>query len=466
MILINPPSVRNCEPPVGLSRIAGALREAGEPVILIDGAREALDDLLTRPPADEENRKDARVFRSRERIRENLTTERGYQSFDRYKKNLSDYNRLLNISLPEEIQLTPADYRHGRLSPLRSEDILYARNHPEENPFYPWFSRRLGPLLEEKPSGPVHRLGFSVNYQSQVLTAAAMMGYVKKTYPATALLLGGGLISSWARRPGLEKLPFPADLILPGRGEEGAVRFCGRQYKGPGTPWFGDLFDAPYIAPVGILPYSSADSCSWKRCSFCAERWENYPYGERPSAEAVERLTELARTHSPGLIHLCDSEISPALMTGLTERPPGPPWYGFSRFLKEMTRIDYCRRLAASGCRMLCLGLESGDQEVLNSLQKGIRLDWVSVILRNLKEAGIKTFVYLLFGTPSEDRNAAFRTRDFVLEHREFMDYLNLAVFTMPLISGEAGGLETSSFYEGDLSLSTDFTHPAGWSRS
>ena len=145
--------------------------------------------------------------------------------------------------------------------------------------------------------------------------------------------------------------------------------------------------------------------------------------------------------------------------------PPGPDWYGFSRFIPEMTGSAYCRKLASSGCRMLCMGLESGDQDVLDSLKKGIRLDQVSLILKNLKEAGIRTFIYIMFGTPAESRKEAFRTRDFVLAHKDHIDYLNLSIFNMPAGSGEASALETRSFYEGDLSLYTDFNHPGGWGR-
>ncbi|MDC7221199.1 MAG: radical SAM protein [Spirochaetales bacterium] len=462
MVLLNPPAVRNCEPPVGLSRIAGALRAAGEPVKLIDGARDALDWLSEQEGTDKEDRQARRVYRSRNHIRETLQSPRGYDSFDRYVKTVSDYTLLLNSPLPKEIRLTPADYRHSQLSPLRSEDIGRAQDNPESNPFYPWFSSVLKDLL----GGEETRLGISLNYLSQVLTTAALIGFIQREFPATRILLGGGLISSWARRPGLEKLPFKADLIHPGRGEEAAVRFCDRKWAGEGTPWFGDLYDNPYMAPGPILPYSVADSCSWKRCSFCAERWENYPYREQEAPIAARQLAALTAEHSPALIHLSDSEISSAFMTELIKTPPGAPWYSFSRFTKEMTDLSYCRRLAQSGCRMLCLGLESGDQEVLNRLNKGIRLDWVSVILKNLKEAGIGTFVYLLFGTPAENRDAALRTRDFALEHRAYMNYLNLAVFTMPRISGEAESLEKTDFYEGDLSLATDFVHPGGWSRS
>jgi hypothetical protein len=35
----------------------------------------------------------------------------------------------------------------------------------------------------------------------------------------------------------------------------------------------------------------------------------------------------------------------------------------------------------------------------------------------------------------------------------------------MPVCGPEVAQFETSSFYEGDLSLYTDFSHPEGWNR-
>ena len=65
---------------------------------------------------------------------------------------------------------------------------------------------------------------------------------------------------------------------------------------------------------------------------------------------------------------------------------------------------------------MLQLGLESGDQALLDSLGKGTKIEEISVILRNLAAAKIRTYVYALFGTPAEDLSAALRTRDFIAE--------------------------------------------------
>ena len=51
---------------------------------------------------------------------------------------------------------------------------------------------------------------------------------------------------------------------------------------------------------------------------------------------------------------------------------------------------------------MLKLGVESGDQAVLDRMQKGIDLQTASLALKTLKRAGIASYVYLLFGTPGE----------------------------------------------------------------
>jgi radical SAM superfamily enzyme YgiQ (UPF0313 family) len=114
---------------------------------------------------------------------------------------------------------------------------------------------------------------------------------------------------------------------------------------------------------------------------------------------------------------------------------------------------------------MLKIGLESGDQSVLDDLQKGVDLEEASSALKNLKEAGITTYVYLLFGTPPEGLKEARKTLDFVVKHHRCIGFLNLAIFNMPIYGPEAQQTERKTFYEGDLSLYTGFNHPKGWSR-
>ena len=114
---------------------------------------------------------------------------------------------------------------------------------------------------------------------------------------------------------------------------------------------------------------------------------------------------------------------------------------------------------------MLKLGLESGDQGVLDAMDKGIDLDLVSQVMDALHEAGIATYVYLLFGTPSESIVEARKTLEFVRQHQQAITFLNLAVFNMPVCGPDAGTLAVHDFYDGDLTIYTDFKHPRGWNR-
>ena len=53
----------------------------------------------------------------------------------------------------------------------------------------------------------------------------------------------------------------------------------------------------------------------------------------------------------------------------------GVPWYGFARIGPPLTDPDFCMALKQAGCVMLKLGIESGDQGVLDSLEKGISVE-------------------------------------------------------------------------------------------
>ncbi|MEE4113896.1 MAG: radical SAM protein, partial [Desulfobacteraceae bacterium] len=145
--------------------------------------------------------------------------------------------------------------------------------------------------------------------------------------------------------------------------------------------------------------------------------------------------------------------------------PPGAPWYGFARVTRHLADPGVVSGLKRSGCVMLKLGVESGDQDVLDALGKGIHIDTVSRALETIHQAGIATYVYLLFGTPAEDERSAAKTLDFTLGHASSIDFLNLAIFNLPAYGDAAGSLNTEDFYEGDLSLYREFIHPRGWRR-
>jgi hypothetical protein len=471
MLLIHPPVAKPCEPPAGIAKLCGALSSHGFAVDVLDANLEGLLSLLSNPTLPSSDTWTQRALRNLSRHLNTLKEWKTYHHIDRYKRAVSDLNRVLDrMALPLGAHLSLANYQHQDLSPNRSADLIRAAEKPEENIYYPYFKKRMLEFIQEKnPS----RVGLSLNYLSQALSAFATIGFLKKEVPGLPLVLGGGLVTSWMRRPGWSN-PFEGlvDHLVAGPGEGPLLSILGveRGEKREAT----DRHDEPdyepfplddYLSPGLVLPYSASSGCYWNKCSFCPERAEGNPYVPIPGKKVIGDLQELIRRHRPALIHLVDNAISPALLKVISENPLDAPWYGFARMTHPLTDPDFCIALKRSGCVMLKLGLESGDQKVLDQMQKDISLQEASTVLKNVKKAGIATYVYLLFGTPPEAEEEARKTLDFVAAHHEDIDFLNVAIFNLPVYGPDTQQLDTRVFYEGDLSLYVDFEHPKGWNR-
>ncbi|MHB8772941.1 MAG: B12-binding domain-containing radical SAM protein [Syntrophales bacterium] len=467
VLLIHPPAAKGCEPPGGPARLAGALRRHGIGCRLWDANLEG-QLALAAEAARAGSGADTWTRRAAGKLPENLRALRSWGLYarpERYRRAVSDLNRLVaEAAKPSGVRLSLADYESADLSPVRSGDLLRAAAEPETNPFHRWFSERLDEVLAETPVGVV---GFSVNYLSQALTAFAMIGLLRRVAPRLSIVLGGGLVTSWLRRPGWRS-PFAGlvDTAIAGPGEAPLMALLRRDHDGGcDRPDLDGLPLADYLAPGPVLPYSASSGCWWRRCSFCPEGAEGNPYRPVPPRRAAAELHALTERFRPVLIHLLDNALSSAHLDALAATPPGAPWYGFTRITPQLADPGFCLRLKDSGCVMLKLGLESADPEVLASLHKGIDPGTAALVLGNLKAAGIATYVYLLFGTPAETPAAARRTLAFTAEHAGEIGFLNAAIFNLPAHGPDTDALDTGEFYDGDLSLYKRFVHPQGWHR-
>jgi radical SAM superfamily enzyme YgiQ (UPF0313 family) len=497
VLLLHPPVAKPCEPPAGIARLLGVLHHKAIPSIAVDMNLEGLLSLIGGSviATDRWTQRAARgLSKNLSRIRK-LST---YQNFDRYQRAVADLNRVLERSAPSsEVQLGLANYHHRRLSPVKSSDLIQAAENSEQDPFFSFFQERLIKLLEhEQPT----LVGISLNYLSQALSTFAIVGWLRRKFPESAIVLGGGLITSWMRRPGWNN-PFLGlvDHLVAGPGESALLALAGADDPTPTIPMpnydFASFINlpetpslddgnrirvthappphsalstqhSPYFAPGFILPYSSASGCYWNKCAFCPERAEGNPYMPLPIEQTLNEIEVLVRRTKPVLLHLLDNAMSPELLRALSESPPGVPWYGFARVTRHLADADFCMTLKRSGCTLLQLGIESGDQGVLDSEQKGMDLGVASRVLKNLRKAGIATYIYLLFGTPSETLQEARRTLEFTVRHADAIGFLNLAIFNLPIYGQKAQNLETRMHYDGDLSLYADFHHPRGWQRA
>jgi hypothetical protein len=467
IILLHPPLTKPSEPPAGLAKLSSCLAANRIDHKVIDANIEGIRYLL-KDASNKNTTNDRWTTRACKKMESNLTALQDiatYQSPSRYQRAVMDINHLINVAGKSwRVDLSLADYHDQCLSPVKSADLISAAEKPHANPFYPYFQHRLMNALEENPEF----FGFSLNYLSQALCTFAMIGFIKRIAPRQKIILGGSLVTSWIKL-GAHNDIFKGlvDEMVAGAGEEKLLKLlevkeglinCSPDYSG--------FPINQYLSPGMILPYSSARGCYWHNCAFCPEKAEGNTYLPLKVSQATQELQTLTRLLNPSLIHILDSSISPSLLSALAQRPPGAPWYGFTRITEHLADADFCLSLKRSGCIMLKVGIESGDQEVLDQLNKGIDLTTASAVLKTLKRAGVATYCYFLFGTPPENEESAGKTLDFVCRHHDCIDFLNLAIFNLPALSEDAQSLKTRDFYEGDLSLYRDFEHPLGWHRT
>jgi len=465
ILLIHPPVAKPSEPPAGIAALAGSLRQQGVGCTLLDANLEGLLFLIGQASQPNDTWSN-RALRHREANLAALRDPGLYRHPDRYQRAVRDTNRILELAARShpELHLNLANYQDNSANPLNSRDLLRAAETFARNLFYPWFCQRLPALLEaENPRW----VGISLGFLSQALCTFALLGFLRSNYPHLKLILGGGLITSWMSSPEWNA-PFAGlvDHCIKGPGEEPLLRLLAAASRAidPVSDYSG-LPLGDYLAPGAILPYAASRGCYWGQCNFCPETAEQNRYRPIAPATVLGHLRQFRDQIRPVLIHLLDNALSPALLRALADDPPGVPWYGFVRVHDHLADADFCRRLRRSGCVLLKLGLESGSQAVLDSMDKGIRIDLVERVLAALRQAGIATYVYLLFGTPSESLTEARQTLTFTLRHHAAITFLNLAIFNMPQASAEAGQLPGGEFTEGDLSLYRDFVHPRGWDR-
>ncbi len=72
--------------------------------------------------------------------------------------------------------------------------------------------------------------------------------------------------------------------------------------------------------------------------------------------------------------------------------------------------LETLMEMKAAGCRMLIVGYESGNQQILNNVKKGITLRQAASFTENAKKAGIRIFGCFMIGLPGDTRETIKET--------------------------------------------------------
>lgn len=74
---------------------------------------------------------------------------------------------------------------------------------------------------------------------------------------------------------------------------------------------------------------------------------------------------------------------------------------------------DVVRKLARAGCWQIAIGIESGDQRILNLIEKGITLQQVKDAVRIIKEEGMEAKGFFMIGHPGDTLESINKTIKF-----------------------------------------------------
>ena len=103
--------------------------------------------------------------------------------------------------------------------------------------------------------------------------------------------------------------------------------------------------------------------------------------------------------------HFVDEAAPPALMREVAleiiRRDLVVTWWTNIRFEKSFT-YDLCLLLKTSGCIAVSGGLEVASDRLLQLIKKGVTIEQVAKVTRNLTESGIMVHAYLMYGYPTQ----------------------------------------------------------------
>ena len=180
-----------------------------------------------------------------------------------------------------------------------------------------------------------------------------------------------------------------------------------------------------------ILPFRLKHGCIWGKCKFCslAKGW-NSGYLERSVNKVVGEIKKLIDKHDPKMLVCRDNSINGKNLLEFCAcfEKLKKPWIGMARADLSNKEIE---ALQNAGCRLIYFGLESGSDRVLSEINKGIDSRQMSVFLRSLHEHDIKPAPSLVVGTPGETEDDFETTIQFIFDHKDYFDILNLHPFTI-----------------------------------
>lgn len=189
-------------------------------------------------------------------------------------------------------------------------------------------------------------------------------------------------------------------------------------------PDFSDYDRADYFSRELIVPIKTSSTCFYQQCTFCTH-FAKVPYREY----GMDQIMQSIRQSGARNVFFIDDMISKNRLLDIAGQVKEQKisWWVQLRPTKDL--LGSFEILAASGCKAICWGVESGSQRILDLIKKGTLARHIPKILKQSDEAGIKNIIYIMFGFPSETRDEFLETIEFLKDNQANIFLVSPSVF-------------------------------------
>lgn len=166
----------------------------------------------------------------------------------------------------------------------------------------------------------------------------------------------------------------------------------------------------------GILIHN----CYWGKCNFCL--WPSTilkegGYVERDMNDVLDEIEWAFKNLPIKEIFIQDDTLAPKraveLSQGLIDRKIKISWACYARGDLALTQ-EIINLMAKSGCRVIHIGYESGNNEILKRMCKGVTVESLREITRRFNRAGISVHGDFMVGNEGETKKTIQQTFDFI----------------------------------------------------
>ncbi len=167
--------------------------------------------------------------------------------------------------------------------------------------------------------------------------------------------------------------------------------------------------------------------CAWARCRFCYQGGEHgVRYRRRSPENVVDEIKQLVQDYGIRNIVVWDDNFCVGkkwvrdFCDLMIREKLGVVWSVLAR--ADSVSLEMFEHMAKAGCYSVQFGVESGSQEILDMVKKGITLEQVRQAVKWAKKAGMDTRAFFILGFPNETPEMSNQTVRFACELN--MDYV------------------------------------------